>query len=95
MLTSKQRAYLRGLANTINPIIQIGKASITESLIKQVDDTLEARELVKITGLENSPFDIKELSQELASEVNAEVVQVIGRKFSLYRKSKEPTINLP
>lgn len=95
MLTSKQRAYLRGMANNLNPLIQIGKSGITQSLIKQVDETLEARELVKVTVLENSSFEIRELSQELASVINADVVQVIGRRFTIYRESKEPTIILP
>lgn len=95
MLTSKQRAYLKGLINTQNSIIQVGKGGISESLITQIDEALESRELIKITVLDNSPLEIKEISSEIADRVNAEVIQVIGKKFSIYRRSKKPIINLP
>ena len=86
-MTSKERAQLRGMANTIQPILQIGKNGLSDNSIKQVDDALEARELIKITVLENSGEDTREIAHEIAREVNAEVVQVIGSKFVLYRKS--------
>lgn len=95
MLTGKQRAYLRSMANTINPIIQVGKGGISENLIKQIDEALEARELVKITVLENSPSEVKEVGDQITGRVNAEIVQVIGKKFTIYRQSKEPVIILP
>ncbi len=95
MLTGKQRAYLRSMANTINPIIQVGKGGISENLIKQIDEALEARELVKITVLENSPSEVREAGEKITSRVDAEIVQVIGKKFTIYRKSKEPVIILP
>ena len=95
MLNSKQRAYLRSLTNTQNSIVQIGKGGVTETLIKQVDETLEARELVKVTVLDNSPNDVREMSEQIASEVSADVVQVIGRKFTIYRAAKKPVIILP
>lgn len=86
-MTSKERAQLRGQANTMQPILQIGKNGLSENSIKQIDDALEARELIKITVLETSGEDTREIAHEIAHEVNAEVIQVIGSKFVLYRKS--------
>ncbi len=87
MITSKQRAYLRGLANGIPAIMQIGKGGISENLIKTVSDALEARELIKLTVLENSMETPRAMADELAEAVDAEVVGVIGRKVILYRES--------
>ena len=87
MITSKQRAYLRGLANGIPAIMQIGKGGIGENLIKTVSDALEARELIKLTVLENSMETPKDVANELAESVGADVVGVIGRKIILYRES--------
>ena len=87
MITSKQRAYLRGLANGIPAIMQIGKGGIGENLIKTVSDALEARELIKLTVLENSMETPKELANTLAEAVSADVVGVVGRKIILYRES--------
>jgi len=96
MLTSKQRAYLRGLANTYDPIIQIGKGSLTPALENSVSEALEARELIKVRVLKNNDGDIKELATALAAHVSAELVQVIGRNFILYRQNiEEPVIELP
>ena len=89
MLTSKQRAQLRGMANTMETILQIGKTGITDQTVKQVDDALTARELIKIRTLETSPTSSRESADMLAEKVGADVVQVIGRKFVLYRKSKD------
>ena len=86
-LTSKQRAQLRGLANSIDTIVQVGKDGIGENLLKQVNDALEARELIKGRVLENSMLSPREAAEELAVKARAEVVQVIGTKFVLYRKS--------
>ena len=87
-LTSKQRAQLRGLANTIDTIIHIGKDGIGETLVKQTDDALEARELIKGRVLENNiEYDARLAAQELAKATRSEVVQVIGTKFVLYRES--------
>ena len=98
-LTSKQRAQLRGLANTIDTIVQVGKDGIGENLIKQVDDALEARELLKGRVLENNlEYDARLAAEELAKATRSEVVQVIGTKFVLYRethsKPKEKRIEL-
>ena len=84
-LTSKQRAQLRGLANTIDTIIHIGKDGIGENLVKQTDDALEARELIKGRVLENSMLTAREAAEELKVAARCEVVQVIGTKFVLYR----------
>ena len=86
-LTSKQRAQLRGLANTIDTIIHIGKDGIGENLVKQANDALEARELIKGRVLENSMYTAREAAEELAVATRSEVVQVIGTKFVLYRES--------
>ena len=87
-LTSKQRAQLRGLANTIDTIIHVGKDGIGENLIKQADDALEARELIKGRVLENNiEYDARLAAQELAAATRSEVVQFIGTKFVLSRPS--------
>ena len=87
MLTSKQRAYLRGLANTEKAIMQIGKDGIGENLVKTVSDALEARELIKLTVLENCIYAPKEAANELAEATDSDVVGVVGRKIILYRES--------
>ncbi|MGI6113546.1 MAG: ribosome assembly RNA-binding protein YhbY [Mahellales bacterium] len=89
MLSNKQRNYLRVLANRIDPIFQIGKAGINDNLIIQIDDALEAREIIKISVLKNSELDVKEACRELAHCTDSEPVQVIGNKFVLYRESRE------
>ena len=87
MITSKQRAYLRGLANGIPTIMQIGKGGIGENLVKTVSDALEARELIKLGVLENSMESPREIADALSEATCAEVVGVIGRKIILYRES--------
>ena len=89
MMNSKDRAYLRSLANTIEPILQVGKSGINNNLIKQVNYALEARELIKITVLETAPEDANDVSIELSNSTNSIVVQVLGRKITLYRKRKK------
>ncbi|NMA86885.1 MAG: ribosome assembly RNA-binding protein YhbY [Tissierellia bacterium] len=96
MITGKQRSYLKGLAHNIEPIFQIGKNGITDNFIKQVDEALEARELIKIKVLNNSLLDPKGTANELAEATQAEFVQSIGHKFVLYRESLEnKKIQLP
>lgn len=90
MITSKQRAYLRGLANTMKPIFQIGKEGINDNLIHQLSDALNARELIKVHILETALLDTKETCNELALRLGAEPVQSIGSKFVLYRKAQKP-----
>lgn len=86
-LTSKQRAQLRGLANTIETIVHIGKDGLGENLIKQADEALEARELIKCRVLETAMLTPREAAGTLAQATRSEVVQVIGTKFVLYRQS--------
>ncbi|MBQ9673788.1 MAG: ribosome assembly RNA-binding protein YhbY [Ruminococcus sp.] len=96
MINGKQRAYLRGLANPIDTIIYIGKGGITEQVVKQTDDALTARELVKGKVLENSTLSSRDVAVALSETLNTEVVQVIGSKFVLYRPNPdEPQIKLP
>lgn len=96
MLTSKQRAYLRSLANPIDTIVMVGKSGMSPELVKQADDALIARELIKGRALETAPLSAREAAEELAKETNSEVVQVIGTRFVLYRRHpKEPKIVLP
>lgn len=89
MLNSRQRAQLRGLANTMETILQVGKSGVNENTIKQVDDALEARELIKLRVLETCPTTSRETADAIAAEVKADVVQVIGSRFILYRESKD------
>ena len=84
-LTSKQRSQLRGLANGIDTILHVGKEGMGDNLVKQADDALEARELIKGRVLENSLLSAREAAEELASRTRSQVVQVIGTKFVLYR----------
>ena len=94
-MTGKQRASLRKIAATLQPIFQIGKQGVTENLMKQLDDALEAREIIKITILETAGENTKELCNEIARELGAEPVQAIGSKFTIYRRSKNnPKIEL-
>ena len=89
MITSKQRAYLRSLAVNLPPIVQIGKGGITENLIKTVDDALEAKELIKLSVLENSEETSRSAADMISEETGADVVAVLGRKIVLYRESKK------
>jgi RNA-binding protein len=96
MLTSKQRAYLRSLANSADTILMVGKGGIGEQIIKQADDALTARELIKGKVLESTGETPRTVAEQIAESTNAEVVQVIGSKFVLYRKNtKDPQIKLP
>ena len=90
-LTSKQRAQLRSLASTLDTIIHIGKDGISDNLVKQADDALEARELIKGKVLENSMLTAREAAEELKTLTRSEVVQVIGNKFVLYRMQHDKT----
>ena len=88
MLNSRQRAQLRGMANSYQPIFQIGKGGIGEHLIRQVNEALEARDLIKVTVLETSPMKARECADEVAKATESDVVQVIGSRFILYKESK-------
>ena len=95
MLTGKQRARLRSMANDMDTIMQVGKDGVNENMIKTVSDALEARELIKMRALENSGMTSREAAEELAAAVGADVVSVVGTRFVLYRRSeKNPKIEL-
>lgn len=95
-MTSKERAYLRGLANTIDAIFQIGKGGVSDVLLEQLDKALEARELIKVSVLETAPGNAKELAEEIALGTNSTVVQTVGNKITLFRQRKKNSkIELP
>ena len=87
MITTKQRAYLSGLGNALDPVAQVGKDGLTENVITSIDLLLEARELVKLRVLKNAELSSKEVAEALSKSLNAEVVQVIGTIVILYKKS--------
>lgn len=89
MLTSKQRAYLRSLSNKLEPIFQVGKGGVNDNQLKQIDDALEKRELVKVHVLENALLDTRSVCNEVADALGAEPVQVIGKKFIIYKESRD------
>lgn len=96
MLSGKEKRYLRSLANTVDPVVQVGKASVNESVLFSLNEALEARELVKVKVLKNCLDEVKDVAQELAEQSNSELVQVIGRNVVLYRPNPEkPMIELP
>ncbi len=96
MLTSKQRAFLRSLAANEDTILMIGKGGMSDRIIKQADDALTARELIKGKVLETADINSREAAEQIALETRSEVVQVIGSKFVLFRRnSDEPKIGLP
>ena len=88
-LTSQERAYLRGQANGLDAIFQLGKGGINENFIKQIDDVLEVRELIKISLLETCEYTVKEAAQEICQKTGAQSVQMIGRKLVLYRAASD------
>ena len=89
MITSKQRAYLKGLAMTMDPILQLGKGGLTPENTDSVDEALAARELIKINVLQNCLEDSRQMAETLAERTRSQVVQVIGRKIVLYREGKD------
>lgn len=94
-LSPKQRAVLRGMANTLTPVLYIGKEGITDNTVKEAYDVLQARELIKCTVLQNAPLSAREASEELCLRTGASPVQVIGKRFVIYRRNdKEPKIEI-
>lgn len=89
MLTGKQKRFLRSKAHHLNPIFQVGKGGVNDNMIKQVRDALEARELLKISVLQNCDEDKHEVAEALANGAEAELVQIIGNTIILYKESKE------
>ncbi len=96
MLTGKQRSYLKGLANTQKPLLQLGKEGLSDGFINQLDALLESHELVKISVLENSAENAKDVAIEACERLEAEFVQAIGSKFTIYRQSRiDPNLEIP
>ena len=96
MLNSKQRAYLRAMANSIDTVVMVGKGDLDEQVFKTADEAITARELIKGKVLEASSLTSREAADQIAQSIGADVVQVIGRKFVLYKKNKkDPQIKLP
>lgn len=89
MITGKQRSYLKSLANNLDPLLQVGKNGVTDSLIIQLDELLESHELVKVRVLKNSPVLAKEIIDDILEATGAEFVQRIGNKLTIYRESKD------
>lgn len=95
MLNSKQRAALRAIAGTMDTIFQVGKGGINEALISQVSDALRKRELIKLRVLDNSAYTSREAAEEIAEKTGADVVQVIGNRFVIFKRNpKEPVIDI-
>ncbi|WLR49915.1 ribosome assembly RNA-binding protein YhbY [Bacillus tianshenii] len=96
MLTGKQKRYLRSKAHHLNPIFQVGKGGVNENMVVQIEEALEARELIKVSVLQNCEYDRKEVAEELSNGADAELVQVIGNVIVLYKESEEnKQIKLP
>lgn len=96
MINSKQRRYLKSLAHSMEPYLQIGKYGITDGAINQLNELLEAHELVKIRVLNNSPVEVDEIVDEILEKTDSEFVQKIGNKLTIYRESKDnKVIELP
>ena len=89
MITSKQRAYLRGLAQNLDTIFQIGKGGVTEEICTQIGNALEARELIKARVLDNSGYSAKEAANEIAEAIGCDVVSCVGSRFVLYKESEK------
>ncbi len=94
-MTNKERAYLSGLAANLNPIFQIGKASLTPENVEAINEALEKRELIKISVLKNCADDPREIAEVLSERTRSTVVRVIGKKIVLYKPAKKPKIELP
>ncbi len=92
MLTSKQRSKLRSIASGIEPVTQVGKLGVNDALIESLDKTIEKRELIKVTVLENSYLEPKDAGFEIAEKLGAEFVCATGRKLVFYRKSNNPKV---
>ncbi len=96
MLTSKQRAYLRAMSQSLDTIFQVGKGGITDEMCLQLSNALEARELIKARVLDNSGYTAKEAANEIAGKIDCDVVSCVGTRFVLYKESKnKKKIDLP
>ena len=95
MITPKQRAELKAMANSLEPVFQVGKGGVNDAQVKQIDDYLRVHEIIKIKVLDNSLYTAREAAEEIAEKIGADVVQVIGSKLILYKRNeKDPVIKL-
>jgi RNA-binding protein len=95
MLTGKQKRFLRGLGHNLKPVLMVGKNEVNESLVSETDSALAVHELIKVKVLESCEMDRHEVAESLSGSCGADVAQVLGRTFLLYRKGEEPTIEFP
>jgi RNA-binding protein len=95
MLSGKQKRFLRGLGHGLKPVVTVGKGEVTESLVKETTEAIASHELIKVKILESCTMGRFEVAEALSSACAAEVAQVLGRTFLLYRKAAEPKIELP
>lgn len=95
MLNSKQRKYLYSMTNDMQPVVNIGKSSLTPEIITSIDEALEARELIKVSILKNCPDVTSQIAITISERTHSEVVRIIGKKIVLYRAAKKPKIVLP
>ena len=95
MLTGKQKRYLRGIGHGLNPVVTVGKAEVSDALLRETSEALEAHELIKVKILENCLLDRSDVAQILAVGCEAEVAQILGRTILLYRAASEPKLELP
>jgi len=95
MLTEKQKRFLRRLGHALKPVILIGKSDLTDSILQETDSALEHHELIKVKLLDSCLADHREAAERMASRLKAEIAQVLGRTFLLYRKAEQPKIDLP
>jgi RNA-binding protein len=89
MLTGKQKRFLRSKAHHLNPIFQVGKGGTNQNMYKQIEEALEARELIKVSVLQNCELDKDEVAEKLVKHTNSQLVQIIGNTIVLYKESKE------
>ena len=95
MLTGKQKRFLRGLGHSLKPVITVGKGEVSESLLKETDEALAVHELIKVRLQEGCDLDRREVAAELAEKSGAQVAQILGKTFLLYREAEEKKITLP
>ncbi len=95
MLSGKQKRFLRALGHPLKPVVMVGKGEVSEALVKETIDAISGHELIKVKILESCVMDRFDVAEQLAAACSAEVVQVLGRTLLLYRKAKEPKIELP
>lgn len=93
MLTSKQRAFLRSMANSLDPVLQIGKGEISDEMLNSISKSLMNRELIKVSVLQNSDYEAKSAAQIIGEALNADIVSVVGRKIVIYRKSTKAGVD--